>query len=467
MRKYFILCNLFLSFFFFGQIKLADVTLELTKSNTYHQLITNVNPETDEIFSFAADKEKLFGVKFNNFIFFSDSLTCKKPEDFRYIMGSGFTEKNNAVCYWATTDLDKFLGVEFDFTSHSTKTILYNLDLKSRTIFTDFSSNGILYFLTEKKESKRIELISIQGHKITQHELDFTKFTIEKENQKKTTLIELFNQFGLTKIDSKGFNSYVTGSHPIKYYIQNNSLLITLDTTTKKTQVFEINLSSFEIKENIFNQNSLKNIKKSNSLLFENKLVQLALNKDFFDIQILEYATKNLIKKHQITSGESTTLETKFLSQTGTNSVRTIKNSKTFLKRIFDGDIGASLYKLNGNYVATFGASKEITRNSDIALGIGLGLTSIATGTGFNTDYLGGNYVNRNLFFDVSFNSKFEPIASKFEPLFVDKIAQFTSQNNEVKYEHYFPYKDFFILSYYDKNENKIVLSKFTDGFDY
>ncbi|NJM80622.1 MAG: hypothetical protein HC854_15225 [Flavobacterium sp.] len=53
------------------------------------------------------------------------------------------------------------------------------------------------------------------------------------------------------------------------------------------------------------------------------------------------------------------------------------------------------------------------------------------------------------------------------EPLYIDKIYQFTAENKSVRHDHYFPFKDYFILTYYDKNNNKIILSKFTDGFDY
>lgn len=467
MRKNFLLCYLFLSFSFFGQIKLADVSVELKRSSDFHQLITQVNPETAEIFSFASDKEKFTGIKFNNAVFFSDSLSVKKPFNFRYIMGSGFTESNNPVCYWATEDLEKFIGIEFDFNSHTTKTIQYNINLKNQTVFADFSEKGILYFLTEKKESKSLQLISIQGHKVTTNELDFSKFTIDNQNLKKVTLLELLHQFGITKIDTKGFNSYVIGTNPIKYYLRNDTLVITLDNTTRKTQIFEINLKSYEIKESVFNQNNIPDIQQTNSLLFENYLVLLELNKEAFDIQILDYSNKNLVQEYQISENQPLPINTKFLTQTGNNSPRTIKNSKKFIKRIFYGDIGASLYNLNGSFIATFGASREIVRNSDIVLGVGLGLSSIATGTGFDSDFLGGNFINQNVFFDVRFNSNFKQIDNTTEPLFVDKIAQFISENRNVKYEHYFPYKDFYILSYYDKNTNEIILSKFTDGFDY
>ena len=77
-----------------------------------------------------------------------------------------------------------------------------------------------------------------------------------------------------------------------------------------------------------------------------------------------------------------------------------------------------------------------------------------------------GSYVNQNIFFDVQLDPNFNSVDTSFEPLYIDKIAQFTAQNN-VNYETIFPYKDFFIMSYYDSKKEEIVLTKFTNGYDY
>ena len=78
-----------------------------------------------------------------------------------------------------------------------------------------------------------------------------------------------------------------------------------------------------------------------------------------------------------------------------------------------------------------------------------------------------GNDIQQNIYFDVTLNSTFEQETPANEPLYIDKIARFTAENRNVSYQHYFPYKDFYILTYYDKTSKQIVLRKFTDGFDY
>ncbi len=462
MRQPILLYFLFLSFPFFSQIRLADVSFEFKKSSDYHQLITNVNPNTSEIFTFASDKEKLFGTKFNSFIFFSDSLTTKKPFNFRYLIGCGFATNENPIAYWATEDLHKFIGIEFDYPAQTTKTIEYSLSFKDHTIFTDFTENGILYFLSEKKNSKALQVTTLQGHKIVQTELDFSKFTFEDENQKKTTLLEILNEYGLTKIDKKGFTSFVTGSSPVKYYLQNNKLLITLDNTTRKTQIFEINLTNFEIKETTFNQDSIsKDIKQSNSLLFENYIIQLLCNKEAFEIKVLNYLDKSLIKSYLISESNPFPFSNTLLySQIEGKTPEDLKKTKRFLNKLTNSNLGVSLYNFKGKYITTFGGHRTLNRNSDVIVDL------IGIASGYDIP-IPENYIEQNFYFDVILNALFEQEIPLKEPLYIDKIAQFTSENRTVNYEHYFPFKDYFILTYYDKNKKQIVLSKVTDGFDY
>ncbi len=462
MKKIFLLGLLFLSYPFIAQIRLTDTAFEFKKNSDYHQLITNENPNTSEIFTFAADKEKLFGAKFSRFVFFSDSLTVKKPINFRHLMGCGFSINNNPIVYWATEDLEKFIGIEFDFPTHTTRTVEYSLSFKDSTIFTDFTENGILYFLSEKKDPQGLQLTTLNGHKIVQTELDFSKFTVEDRYQKKTTLLEILNEFGLAKIDKKVFTSFVDTSNPVKYYFRDNKLLISLDTNIKRTQIFEIDLSSFEIKEIIFNQDiASKDIKQTNSLLFENCLIQLLSNKELFEIKIQNYLDKSVIKTIKISeSNPFPFANTPLYIEIDNKTPQDLKTTKRFLNKLVNTSLGASLYKFDGKLLTTFGGHKSLNRNSNELTD----LLSIASGFDISSF---GNYIQQNLYFDVILNSKFEQETLLNEPLYIDKIAQFTAENKTVKYGSYFPYKGYFILSYYDKKENKIVLSKFKDGFDY
>lgn len=460
MKKSFIFCFLSLTHLFFGQIRLSDVSLELKKNSDFHQLITQDNQNTKEIFSFVADKEKFVGIKFNSAIFFSDSISLKRPFNFRFLMGCGFTLDNKPIAYWATEDLQRFIGIEFDYETHTTKTVLYPLDLSKQTLFTQFYINHTLYFLTEEKETKSIQLIGLKGHEITSNILDFSEFQITNSKNNNTNLSALLHEYGLTKMEDQLFNSYLNATPPIKYYLRKNTLILTLDQNLSKTQIFEIDLSHFQIQEIIFNKSDLPNSSASNSLLYQNRLVQLMLNSEKLEIEFFDYSTKEKIKQYTIATETSSPFPSDFLIQTGNNSPTTLKNSKKFIKKLQNSDLGASLYCSNGNYIATFGGYTEHIRSSAMLLDIGLQMAGAGGG-----DLL-GSYVNQNIFFDVQLDPNFNSVDTSFEPLYIDKIAQFTAQNN-VNYETIFPYKDFFIMSYYDSKKEEIVLTKFTNGYDY
>ncbi|WP_130734733.1 hypothetical protein [Flavobacterium sp. J27] len=445
---------------FFSQVRLTDVAIKLKKNTDYHQLVTQVNTQTNEVFSFASDKEHLTGVKFNSALFFSDSISLEKPATFRNLMGCGFTN-DKAIAYWATEDLKQFAGIEFDYKTHTTKTILYPLNLKNYTLFSSGNENGMLYFLAEEKESKKLVFITIKGHDIKMNQLQLDTFIIEDNNKNKTTLGALLHTFEITKMHTQLFNSYVDTAHPIKYYLSENRLFISLDHTNDKTQLFEIDLKTFQIKEIVFNKNRIPNITQSNSLLFDNHFALVLLNKEILDIEIYDYTSKKSIKTYQIKANLPSPFTSDLLVQTGNNEPRKLKNTKKFIQKLSDNAIGLSIYPFKGNYLATFGGNKEFIRNSAMLLDIGLQIAGAGGGD------LAGSHVNQNTFFDVQFDSNFNIVEMPFEPLYIDKIAQFIAQNKAVNYEYFFSYQDFYILSYYDSKKDEIVLSKFTNGYDY
>ncbi|NJM80623.1 MAG: hypothetical protein HC854_15230 [Flavobacterium sp.] len=396
MRQRILLYFLFLSYKLFAQIPLTDVSFEFKKSSDYHQLITNVNPKTLEIVTFATDKEKLFVAKFNSFVFFSDSLTVPKPDGLRYMMGCGFTENNNPISYWATEKLDKFIGIEFDFASHTTKTFEYTINLTDYNVFTDFTDNGILYFLCEKEDSKMVQLFIFDGHNVIHKELDFSKCTILNKNVKNISFIKALNEYGLTKIETKGFNSFVTASNPIKYYVKNNTLIITLDINPIKTQIFEVDLGSFKIKESTFPQEqATKEPKQSNSLLINDYLFQLKFYDDALEIQIVDYINKKSVKSFLINEKNPSPFSNSvFYNQVNNTQPTELKNTKKFIRKLLNSNLGISIYPFKGNYIATFGSSKNIRSNSDFFYDF----ASIASGYDLE-DFIGsGNQVFKTPF---------------------------------------------------------------------
>ncbi|SHG62454.1 hypothetical protein SAMN05444372_10814 [Flavobacterium micromati] len=459
MKKSLLLYFLLLSFPFFCQIKLSDVPLELKKKMDFHQMITTVNPTTNEIYTFAADKEKLFGAKFNSIVFFRDSLTVKRPFNFRYLVGTSFLDNNNPVAYFATEDLSRVIAVEYDFTSRTTPIKDLGLNLKEESILTEFSEKGNFYFITKGKNENALQLIKLEGNTLQKTQLDFKSFSFEINSVTKPSIGNIIDEFGLTKIEKKGFNSFLDGSQRVKYYVDNNKLIITFNHATAKTSVFEIDLDTFSIRETVINNSSLVNVKQSNSLFFENNLVTISSNSSAVELQFIKYEDKSIVKSYIIDSAKSSPFTTPFYSVSGNNSPRNIKTAKKFINTILDSDLGISIYNFDGKYVASFGGLQYRGSTNDLFFELG------AIGNLYGDS--SGNYTIQNNLVDIVLDSNFKQIEQINQPLFIDKIAQFTFENKNMKLENYFAFKNFYILSYYDTFSKQIVLRKFIDGFDY
>jgi hypothetical protein len=459
MKKSLLLYFLLLSFPFFCQIKLSDVPLELKKKMDFHQMITTVNPTTNEIYTFTADKEKLFGAKFNSSVFFRDSLTVKRPFNFRYLVGASFLDNNNPVAYFATEDLSRVIAVEYDFTRRTTPIKDLGLNLKEESILTEFSEKGNFYFITKGKNENALQLIKLEGNTLQKTQLDFKSFSFEINSVTKPCIGTIIDEFGLTKIEKKGFNSFLDGSQKVKYYVDNNKLIITFNHATAKTSVFEIDLDTFSIRETVINNSSLVNVKQSNSLFFENNLVTISSNSSAVELQFIKYEDKSIVKSYIIDSAKSSPFTTPFYSVSGNNSPRNIKTAKKFIDTILDSDLGISIYNFDGKYVASFGGLQYRGSTNDLFFELG------AIGNLYGDS--SGNYTIQNNLVDIVLDSNFKQIEQINQPLFIDKIAQFTFENKNMKLEYYFPFKNFYILSYYDTFSKQIVLRKFIDGFDY
>lgn len=465
MSRYFLLLNLLVSLSLFSQVRLNDVKIELKKSSDFHQMITSTNLQTNEIISFISDKNKITAIKFNNSIFFSDSLSLNKPDDYRFLIGSCFAESNNPISYWSNNDLSEFYGISFDFLNKNTTRFKFDLNLKEDQIFSEFSEDGKFYFISQKKDSDELFVTILNGMVVEKKRFDFSKINFMDEN-KPVSLNKLLKKYGLTKIEEKGYNSLFTTSKKVKFYLRKDKIIITLDNTSNNTVVLEIDLVNSEIKETKYKILIEENFNTTNSLLFKNNLIQLKATKNIFKVDVFDFENNSLLKTYQIKSeNNESSFGNDFYSQTGDNRPKKIKSAKKFLRRISYENLGASIYNYKDTYIGTIGSIRETLSNGDVLVGV-LGLATIAAGYDTGLVGLTDDYTIQSNAFDVTFNADFEIINYPSEPLFIDKISSVISENKYCKLNHYFPYKDYFILSYYDTKNKEVVLVKCTDGFD-
>jgi hypothetical protein len=463
MKKHIVTLLFFISTFVFGQIKLVSTPVSLKKNADFHQLNSIINQDTNEICSFICDRENITAVLYNSAIFLNDSLKIEKPTSYFHLLGGSFIDGKNVISYWASQDYRKYSAVSFDFQNKTFNTqILYDLDLTNDRIYDYFVDKGVYYSISEGKTSKRLFLNSISEKKSSRKVLGFSRFIFKDENQKPTTLDALINEYGIVRIDENNFNNFDLTVRKIKYYLKNNVLFLILDHSKKATLVYQINLDDFSISEAVFNHPNYEQLSSTNSLLFDDKLVQLRNDKTKLEVEFFDLLNQSSLKKYVINDIEKNPFTfSSFFKQYSFNNPSEIKNTKKFLRQLNLSNLAFSSFRYNDNYYLTVGGLKQTISNAGIVFG------ALAVAGGVDLVDFENDYVNTSTFFNAVLDLKLEEVEPTFEPLFIDKLDQFLDENRNCSLVQYFPYKDYYILNYYDTKTKEIVLVKFNNGYEF
>jgi len=466
MKKIFTLLLLLNFTVFFGQTKLVSHPLELKNPSSYHQILNAVNAD-NQVFVFACDREQIHLLKFNSALFFSDSLTIKRPaKNYEILAGYNFGTSGNPFLYWASQDFKKILSIEYDLSKKSFKTVESEIPFKNEIIAASFTENNNFYILSQKENGNELKLYVFNNGSLIEQSLDFSAFKITDEKEKPKKLSTLLNDNPIEKIDSKQFNPLFFTVQKTKLYTEDNKIILSLDHNSLQTQLFSIDLTTFTITEKIIPQPQLeKQNGKSNSYFHKQRLYQIKLNEKQMVFEIKNYLSGEIIKTFSVKENDSITFRNSPLYlQTGNQRPRDLKTTKKFLRRLSTSDIGISVYDNQGTTLATIGRVKNVPSTGNVLLGVSLGV-GIAMGGG---NVIIGDFIEednvQSIYLESLLDENSQHITGQPEPLAVDYISQFLAQKNNIENNTTFSYKDFYILGYYDTSLKEYVLRKFQDG---
>lgn len=452
----------------FGQIPLASIDLELNKSSNHHNALNAVNRNTNEVFVFASDKEKLTAIHYSSYIFFKDSLSTRRPDKDFSMSGYSFNPEGKAEIYWTTTDFKKVKATSFDLKNRAVLEASFELPFEKEMIVSSFSENNSFYIMTVSKTEDEMKLYVFQDGKMKEKFIDFSDFKIVDSKSNPLKLWSVFNENLLEKIQVDELNSLIYTASQTKFYVLKDKIILALDHTVSETQFFEINLQNYKVEEKKIAQETLKKgAGKSNSFLSDGKLYQLKVNNEELLLTVKDYTTGEVINRFS-TLKEEVILHknSPLFSQTGNQRQREFKNTKKFLERLEDSNIGISVYKTQTASFVTVGGIRDVASTGGILLGIATGVGTIASGgyTGFGdqSTYDGVLQVN---YFETHLDSKSNYIQKEQEVLAMDHVSQFLNQNKDVSVASTFKFKNHYILGYYDTKAKKYVLRKFQDDF--
>lgn len=447
----------------YGQTLLASHPLELKKPRNNHQILNAVNTK-NQVFIFASDKETVKVLKYNPFLFFSDSLTFARPEkDYEFMAGYAFENNGNPSVFWASDNFKKIQSVAVDFENKITKTTSYQFDFKDESILNTFSENNSFYILTLPKKENKLKFYVLNNGKTEQQTLDFSSYNFTNSQGKPNTFNELISSEGLELVDTKTLNPLFKCVAKSKMYLSGNRMILTFDSSSK-TQILEIDLSNFTISEkNIPQQILTKNTGKSNSYFFQDKLYTLKANEEELSIAAIDLKTQQLIKKYYADIKDTISFRNSPLySQTGSQKGRILKNTKKFLQRLESSDVGISVYQTPNALMVTVGGVRSVASTGNMIMGFTAGAALIATGNGGDVGSLFNDGDLQSNYFEGLFDENFEHQNSAQQGLAVDAISQFLNEN-DVTLQSVFPFKEYYILNYYDAKKKELILRKFED----
>ncbi|KAF2332088.1 hypothetical protein [Flavobacterium nitrogenifigens] len=464
MKRIFLFLFLISSTVLLSQTVLTSYSIDLKNKLGQSEVMVGENTATHDIFVFAASADSLSILKYNSALFLRDKfVTNRQYTENRSLMGYSFSEDGNPTLYWFSKEEKSLILIKYYLENKTSRALKFQAPLDDNYLLTNYQKDNNFYLLMQSKTKQALTAFVFKNGMAEERFLDFSSFKfIDRKTQPKT-FNQILNENPIEKMDSGEYNPLYKVSAKSKLYTLPNRLILTLDQSFRKTQLFDINLENQEIKEKTFMKPvGEKNPKSSNSYYHENKLYQINVNADELLFDIKDYESGESIKSFTATKKDTIRFaNSPLLMQVEDREPKLLKNTAKFLKVMSSLDAGISVYKNQKNLFITLGGS-------------GSDLKSISmNGFNFNDpfgDFPSNSYynieTNYSVFFESIWTKKLELTQETHEPFAADKVYYFLDSHKEAALSNTLKLNNYTILSYYDVVGKQIVLRKFIDGFN-
>jgi len=444
-----------------------------TNSTDIKDVIPIINSKNDEITIFIADAKNVYGYKLNNkFKVNGEVSSITKKRKYKVLLGSSIYN-NNYKIYLTNRDKSKFAYINFSFDSKENSIHEFILPT-GQTFIQTISYKNNLYVLSADKITKTILLNYFNNdHTLQYHVIDATNLTFLNKNGKKvlaTDLLLPFNHKPIKKFEKDTPNSIETVSESTKMYLRGNEFVFTFDKNKDFTQVLTINIDSLNAtkksyKKPLFSRKSGR--KKTNSFIYDDKIMLIAATKDVFSMYIYDYNTKKFIKEYAVNKDEEISFKNSPIIQKGAlyNNHREFEKTKKFLRKITSNKIGVSVIKNKSNFHFSIGGYVEQRTGGPMMMG-GFGGIPMAS------------FGNVSLFFNptmLAYNSFTNTKSTQIECLFNENFEHIKNAEpddnvfNKMKKSPkkgktgitVFKYKNYFIRGAYNSLTKTYYLTKF------
>ncbi|MTH17989.1 hypothetical protein [Flavobacterium sp. LC2016-01] len=460
MKQIYLLLAVFYNTVLLSQTVLTSYPLNFSKELKSAQILTAANHATNEVFVFARTDKELTILKYNSALFLKDKFTFS-PEytEDTLLIGYSFSEDGNPTLYWSSGDGSIITIIKYYFEDKRSKALMFLFPTKTQTLRAEYENNNSFYMLAESKSQSKLILYIFKNGLVEQKELDFSRFNFQNNNATNLNFRQILKENQIEKMEPNEYNSIYKASSKLKVYPLKDRIILTLDNNIKNTQLFDIDLSTLEIKEKYFPQPLGKKAPKtSNSFFRDNKLFQINTNEEQLLFEIKDYNSDQVMKHFDVAKNDTIRFKNSpFQFQKNNSKPRQLKNTASFLKQLSNGTVGLSVFNNQQNIFITIAgvAKKAIFDPYEIS-----NPENIFYGNNPSSFY------STSVFFESIWDKNFNITTSEQEPLATDKIYYFIDKNQKIRMQSILKFKDYFVLGYYDLKTKQYVLRKFTDGYN-
>ena len=438
-------------------------------SSDIKDVIPVVNSETDEIAFFVADAKNVYGYKIDSNFKITGKITSEeKARKYKVLIGSSASKNDSYRVFLTDKNQNKFAFINFSFKDGSTSLQEFSIGEDEEFLQTVNSKNQF-YLISGSKLKNQLYIYTFDENGTPiKNNIDISTLRFINSKGKNTNLLSLLiTGNDLTKFEENTPNSIELTSEETKMFVREDAFFITLDHHKMFTQVLEINLNTFKADSFQFNKPSLgEKAKRTNSYLNGKNIFTIAVTKDEFSVEILNFETGNLLKEYSANKNDSITFKNSAIIQEGGmyDSYRELGKTNRFLRRISKGNSGISARKVNNQYHVIIGGYIVQKSSGGMMMpfgGIPIGTIGAAT-VFFNPAQIAFNSFSNNKTTRIEslLDENFNHVKGEIKENAFDKMKDFKSNN---KGSTVFKYKDFYIKTEYMSFSKDFVFRKFTD----
>lgn len=472
-----IFCNLIS----FSQEKASSITMDLKKNRDVFQ---TVNYDTKKINLFISDKTKVVALQLDEKMQIADSISSERPDTKTYTQMIGYTtNQENTSLFWSSNNYKEILIAAYDFKNRKTSSKQHLLDLKNEKFLQKFSNKNFFYLLTIVKKSNDLNLhiFDIEGN-YTQRKINLNTFNFYNSELTPSTLYQTLGEnllpfeapFALQNVTVENPTSLADSAKKRKCFLQDNKIVITIDTNIEFTQIIKIDLSDFRVSEKKIKTHEIQEDRmylSSNSFYFDQKIYQIKSSSKLLYLTIHDEDGK-ILKEYTTKAAEPINFKNSEIQLEGGDfgGKRILENSSQFIRKINNLYLGLSVYSLGKNTLITFGGISP-AQQSGGAFGIGyfgmsqFGLMGALMSVAIHNPVIENfnSYTNRKVVkTEGLFDHDGNHINGDINPLAFDKIRTFFDEYKDVSSQILFK-TDAYYLGYYDNQKKEYNFIKFKD----